>query len=144
VIPCPSCHKPTAEGPACAACGSELRLPLLLDRLGRLCFNRALELEREGDRAGAENQLCAAAALMPLRPESHRALGKLRAQAGRLPDAAAELAIAVQLDPKDEDAREALAAVQRQARRERLLLFGLPALALLLSLASLAGLWFVH
>jgi hypothetical protein len=67
MIPCPACCKPTREGPACEACGADMRLPLLLDRLGRMCFNRALEMISEGELAGAENQLCAASALMPLR-----------------------------------------------------------------------------
>ncbi len=141
MIPCSSCHQPTPEGPACAKCGAELRLPLLLDRIGRLCFNRGLELAKEGKLAAAENQFCAAAALMPLRPEGHRALGKLRAQAGRFADAAAALHVAAQLDPDDGDSRAALAAVGRRAQRERLLLLGAPAVVLLVSLGVFLALW---
>jgi len=142
VIPCPSCRKPSAEGPSCAQCGSDLRLPSLLDRLGRLCFNRALELLKEGDLPAAEKELCAACALMPLRPEAYRALGKLRAQTGRLPEAAYDLALARRLAPDDPDARAALAEVERLARRERMLLLGAPLLLVAASLAAAALLWF--
>ena len=141
MIPCPSCRKPTSEGPACASCGADMRLPLLLDRIGRLCFNRALEVVEE-DPASAENQLCAACALMPLRPEPHRALGKLRARGGRLADAAFELQLALKLAPDDEGARRALLEVERLARRERRLLFAAP-LALAVLTAACAVLFFV-
>lgn len=143
MIPCPACKKASAEGPACQHCGAELRLPALLDRLGRLCFNRALELLKEGDLPAAENQLSAACALMPLRPEGYRALGKLRAQLGRLPDAAYDLALACRLSPDDPDARAALAEVKRLARRERLLLLAAPALLAALAIAGAALLWAV-
>ena len=141
MIPCPTCKKATAEGPTCAQCGAELRLPVLLDRLGKLCFNRALELLKEGDLAAAENQLCAACALMPLRPEGYRALGKLRAQAGRHADASYDLALACRLAPEDGDARAALAEVARLARRERLLLLGAPLLLGAIALGGAALLW---
>lgn len=144
MIPCPGCKKATSEGPACAHCGADLRLPLLLDRTGRVCFNRALELLKDGDAAGAENQLCAASALMPLRPEGYRALGKLRAQAGRLGDAAHDLGIACRLAPDDADARAALAEVERLIRRERLVLVGGPAALLLLTAAAAVLLWLLR
>jgi hypothetical protein len=138
VIPCPSCHEPTGEGPACQACGAELRLPLLLDRLGRMCFNRALELVKEGDLASAENQLCAACALMPLRFEGYRALGKLRARAGRTGDALVDLRIACKLAPGDAGAAAALKEVERLARREKLVLLAAPVALAVLALGSLA------
>lgn len=141
MIPCPSCRKPSAEGLACQHCGADLRLPTLLDRLGRLCFNRALELLKEGDLPAAEKELCAACALMPLRSEAYRALGKLRAQTGRLPEAAWDLALARRLAPNDPDAEAALREVHRLARRERLLLLGAPLLLVAVSLAGAALLW---
>jgi predicted Zn-dependent protease len=139
VIPCPACHKAAAEAPTCS-CGADLRLPLLLDRIGRLCFNRGIELAQT-DPAQAENQLCAACALMPLRPEAHRALGKLRAQAGRLMDAAFGLQLALKLSPEDPEARRALAEVERLARRERRLLLAAPAVLAMLT-AGAAALFF--
>ncbi|MGC4119323.1 MAG: hypothetical protein QM765_33110 [Myxococcales bacterium] len=141
MIPCPACKKASAEGPLCQHCGAELRLPALLDRLGRLCFNRALELLQEGDLAAAENQLAAACALMPLRAEGYRALGKLRAQLGRLPEAAYDLTLACRLAPEDHDASAALAEVKRLARREKLLLLGAPALMVVVAIAGAVALW---
>jgi regulator of sirC expression with transglutaminase-like and TPR domain len=141
VIPCPACKKASVEGPLCQHCGAELRLPALLDRLGRLCFNRALELLKEGDLPAAENQLSAACALMPLRAEGYRALGKLRAQLGRLPDAAYDLSLACRLAPEDADAQAALAEVRRLARRERLVLLGAPVLLAVVAIAGAALLW---
>ncbi|MBI5545253.1 MAG: hypothetical protein HY901_15290 [Deltaproteobacteria bacterium] len=136
MIPCPSCRKASVEGPVCQACNADLRLPLLLDRLGRMCFNRALELLKEGDLTGAENQLCAACALMPLRPEAHRALGKLRAQSGRLGAAVVDLNLAHRLAPEDADAIAALAEVQRLARRERWMLLAVPVALVVLTVGG--------
>ena len=141
MIPCPACKKASAEGPVCQHCGAELRLPALLDRLGRLCFNRALELIKEGDLPAAENQLSAACALMPLRPEGYRTLGKLKAQLGRLPDAAYDLSLACRLAPEDPDALAALAEVKRLAKRERLLLLGAPFLMTLVVVGGALLLW---
>ena len=141
MIPCPSCQKPTKEAVSCEQCGADLRLPLLLDRIGRLCFNRALESLKEDDLVGAENQLCAACALIPLRFETHRALGKLRASSGRLVDAAHDLQIALKLAPEDEESKRALAEVVRLARRERLLILAGPAILAVITVASVLLFW---
>jgi hypothetical protein len=144
VIPCPSCQKATREALVCEACGADLRLPLLLDRIGRLSFNRALELLQRDERAEAENQLCAACALMPLRVEPHRALGKVRARGGRLTEAAAELRLALRIAPHDEDALRALREVERLARRERRLILAAPDILLILAAASVGLMWWLR
>ena len=89
-------------------------------------------------------QLCAACALMPLRPEGYRALGKLRAQLGRHADAAYDLALACRLAPDDPDARAALAEVDKRMKRERLLLLGAPALLVIVALGGAALLWLLR
>ena len=141
MIPCPSCQKPAKEAVVCDACGADLRLPLLLARIGRLCFNRALEYLKKDDLTAAENQLCAASALIPLRFETHRALGRLRARTGRLLDAAQDLQTALRLAPEDEGTKRALAEVVRLARRERLLILGAPAILAALAVASIVLFW---
>ena len=144
MIPCPSCQKPTREGLACEACGADLRLPTLLDRLGRMCFNRGLELAAKDELASAESQFCAAAALMPLRFETYRALGKLRARGGRLLEAAIDLQTALKLAPEDEESKRAFAEVQRLAKRERMFLLATPLLLAVLTAATIAMYWLLR
>ena len=129
---CSTCGEPL-HATGCARC-----LAQSLDALGRLTFNRALELAREGEVRAAEETLCAACSLMPTAVAPRRALGKLRARAGDLEGAEVDLSLATHLGPDDADARAALAGVQRALRLRRLRDGGLALAAMSALVASFA------
>lgn len=134
---CPACAAPHTAGTSCQRCGVDLDVARALDAVGRVCFNRALELIAEGQRERAEDQLCAACALMPARVEARRALGKLRAQLGRLDAAAVDLELARRLAPDDPGTRRAAEAVRRRLARERWWVVGIAVLLAVTTVVTL-------
>jgi hypothetical protein len=95
----------------------EMQLASTLEAVGRVCFNRGLELAKKGDAWGAEEHLCAACALLPTRADPRRVLGKLRAQQGRLEAAAIDLELAQRLAPEDLGTKNALSKAYALLKR---------------------------
>jgi hypothetical protein len=113
-----------------------------LDAVGRICFNRGLELVAKADIHSAENYLCAACALLPSRVEPRRALGKVRAKLGRFEAAALDLELARRISPGDRATESALAAAERLIKRERMMLIAVAGgFALLLSTVMMIANW---
>lgn len=130
---CSTCGEPL-HASGCARCQQAL-VEQSLDALGRLTFNRALELARAGNVRAAEETLCAACSLMPTAVAPRRALGKLRASFGDLDGAEVDLSLATHLHPDDVDAQKALVGVRRALRLRRLRHGGL-ALAVVTALVA--------
>jgi hypothetical protein len=109
-----------ARGIAVAACPRcAAAVARSSEALGRLHFNHALELMTKGNTRSAEEQLCAACALLPTQVEPRRVLGKLRARLGNTEGAYLDLAWAKQLAPGDLKTAAAFEAVERTLVRRR-------------------------
>jgi hypothetical protein len=135
---CVSCGAIIDGGAVCPACAAPLQRSA--DLWGRLCFNRSLELIAKGDLGGAEEQLCAACALLPSQVEPRRLLGKLRAQRGAHEDAFVDLSWAKQLAPGDAKTVAALDAVEKAlVRKRRLASLAVGAMFLVTAAAVLAS-----
>ena len=132
---CSTCGEPL-HASGCARCQQAL-VEQSLDAIGRLTFNRALELARAGNVRAAEETLCAACSLMPTAVAPRRALGKLRAHFGDLDGAEVDLSLATHLKPDDVDAQKALVGVQRALRLRRLRHGGLALAVVTVLVASL-------
>jgi hypothetical protein len=133
-----SCGVAIEGGTVCPACAAPLQRSAEL--WGRLCFNRALELIAKNDFAGAEEQLCAASALLPSQVEPRRLLGKLRAQRGAHEDAFIDLSWAKQLAPGDMKTVAAFEAVEKAlVRKRRMALLAVGAVFLFTATAVLAS-----
>jgi hypothetical protein len=140
VSTCVACGTVIPGGTVCVSCAPGLERSA--DVWGRLFFNRALELIAKGEPRLAEEQLCAACALMPSQVEPRRLLGKLRAQHGEHEEAFIDLSWAKQLGPTDTKTVAALAAVEKALlRKRRVASLTLGAVFLVTAAAVIASRW---